>query len=268
MTASAKHRPASIWQPCFPAICLCLPWLAFSASLANGAEPPSPPELYEVELIVFRHADQTRTTPESPTVSSIFEPPPLELTLPELPVLPGSGAVQAGGPLTIDADERPRLAPIEFHLLELEPVHPDFVPLRPGQHQLDRAYERLARIDAYEPLLHLGWIQPARNTGDTRPFRIEPDVAGRSGITGSVSLFKERYLHIEMDLSLTAEPAPGKTPFFFGWGTDETPQPHRLSESRRIIGTATHYFDGPYFGVIARIQEVRTAAAARDKNGG
>jgi len=244
----------------------CLAGLLVTAGIAIGAEQEEAPARYEVELILFRHIDQSRNTPEIPAASSIFNPSPLDLTLAEIPA-PPPVTPSAGNPLIIDTGKRVRRAPINFHLLELDPAYPDFVPLRKDTHTLIRAYQRLEQIDAYEPLLHIGWIQPARSTEDSKPYRFEPPTTEGLGISGTVTLYKERYLHLEVELALETENQPVSTPFFFGAGRGDSPDIFKLTESRRIRGTVTHYFDSPQFGLITRVQEVRAAAAEREGAG-
>jgi hypothetical protein len=249
----------------------CLTGLLVTAGIttrmAIGAEPAdAPARRYEVELILFRHIDQSPNTPEIPAASSIFNPSPLDLTLADIPA-PPTAEPAGGNPLIINTGTRVRRAPIDFHLLELDPVYPDFVPLREDTRTLMRAYERLTQINAYEPLLHIGWIQPARSTEDSKPFRFEPPTTDGLGISGTVTLYKERYLHLEVDLALEIKKKKFRTPFFFGAGSGDSPDIFKLTESRRIRGTVTHYFDGPQFGLITRVQEVRAAAAEREGTG-
>ena len=107
--------------------------LCAGIDIGIAAESPDPPPRYEVELIVFRHIDQSRSTPETPAARSIFRSSPLELTLAE-PVeqTPQMSAAPAGpGDIASAANER--RPPISFQILELQPSYPDFVPLR-GEH--------------------------------------------------------------------------------------------------------------------------------------
>jgi hypothetical protein len=253
-------------MPRLPARIACLSGLLLIMGIANGTEQPEAPARYEVELIIFRHIDQSRNTPEIPAASSIFQPSPFDLTLAEIPLQPPVGLPDST-PLLIGAAKLERLPPISFHILELDPSYPDFVPLRQDTHMLNQVYARLERIDAYEPLLHVGWIQPARNTDSTKPYHFEPATTDGTGIAGTVTLYKERFLHLEVDLVLETEKPPARTPFFFGAGVNDSPDLYKLTESRRIRGTATHYFDSPQFGVITRIREVHAAAAEREENG-
>jgi len=253
-------------MPRMPTRIACLSGLLLVMGIANGSEQPEAPARYEVELIIFRHIDQSRNTPEIPAASSIFQPSPFDLTLAEMPLQPPVGLPDST-PLLIGAAELIRLPPISFHILELDPAYPDFLPLREDTRRLNRVYGRLERIDAYEPLLHVGWIQPARNTDSTKSYHLEPETIDGAGISGTVTLYKERFLHLEIDLALETEKPPAQTPFLFSADAKDSPDLYKLTESRRIRGTATHYFDSPQFGVITRIREVHAAAAEREENG-
>lgn len=242
----------------------CLSGLLLTTGIAPAVELPAAPERYEVELIVFRHVDQSRNTPEIPAAASIFRASPLNLTLAEIPAQVPVAPFGLPGSIPSTRVRRP---PISFHIIELNPTYPDFVPLRDDSRTLNRVYERLERLDAYEPVVHIGWVQPARNTDGAKPYRFEPDTIGDVGIAGTVTLYMGRYLHIEVDLTLETANPQAAAQFVFSARANESPDMHKLTESRRIRGTATHYFDSPQFGVITRIQEVHAAATRREENG-
>ncbi len=151
--------------------------------------------------------------------------------------------------------------------MALDPTYPDFVPLREDRRSLARVYERLEQIDAYEPILHVGWVQPARESDNSNPYRFEPSAIDATGLAGTITLYKERYLHLEIDLSLESQQAAVETDFLLGPGAADAPEAYTLTESRRIRGLTEHYFDHPRFGIIARIRDVKSAATAREENG-
>jgi len=255
-------------MPCLLTRIVCLSGLLLAANMAIAADMPAAPERYRVELVVFRYLDQSRNTPEIPAASSVFQPSPLDLSLDELPRQPTqtpAGPFVMPGNAPVQSSRRP---PIRFQINELHPAYPDFVPLRDQEHSLDQVYARLKRIDAYEPVLHVGWVQPARNTDEAKPYRIEPARDGEtSGLAGTVTLYKGRFLHLAIDLSLKVEEPPVEPRFLFNVHANEAPVTYKLTESRRIRGTTAHYFDSPQFGVIARIQEVETAAQKSEGTG-
>ena len=165
---------------------------------------------------------------------------------------------------------------------------PDFVPFVGDRLEFDTIIARLERLDAYAPLAHLGWIQPARQSGDAVPFKIEAANDGEFHITGSVTLYKKRYIHLQVDLEMEpTNPAPeaetdsnsrrqSETSFSRERNDRADRGPlealdqalvYRLNESRRIRGVDAHYFDHPQFGVIARIKEIKLDEDGSDGTG-
>lgn len=235
---------------------------------------------YEVEVIVFRHLDQSRNSPEQVAEDEIIRSSPLELYLEPEPT-PGYPGPYADPSRPFDrAPAGPRVG---FYLLELEPRFPDFVSL-PGR-RLTSAWERLDRLDAYEPIVHLSWLQAARPADDSVPFKIPDDPAepvDEFSLEGAITVYKERYVHMEVDLDLAAREPESVTqatetealPTFGDVFTPDEPEPaplmatkspgFKLQESRRIRQDETHYFDHPQFGVIALVSEVKIGEDAED----
>jgi hypothetical protein len=228
---------------------------------------------YEVEIIVFRHADQGRNTPEQATPASVINASPLYL-FPEPAPDPEPAIV--GPVLDVWATAAQRATPpVSFYLLDLVEKFPDFVPFYGDGLQLNDVYARLERLDAYEPLVHLAWVQPARATADAIPFQVQSAGAGEFSVSGTITLYKKRYVHLEVDLELEPNsPLPeAETTSWLQFetifsrrdasGAGRIPleaaaetMVHRLQESRRMRGVDAHYFDHPLFGVIARIREI------------
>lgn len=243
------------------------------AGMTVAAEETEPTARYEVEIILFRHVDQSRNTPEIPAAASLFTASPLNLSMPELPAAmppmdnPPADPDQPLVSVQPTEAEIPDQPPaIGFYLLELDPVYPDFVPLRTEIYGLKSVYRRLVNVDAYEPLVHMGWIQPARNSAESVPFRFEAEEMGEDGLSGTITVFRERYLHIDVDLSMKSGDRPSGTPFLFG-ARQDIPQAYQLKESRRIRGGEIQYFDNPQFGVITRVQELQAAREERGEIG-
>ena len=132
-------------------------------------------------------------------------------------------------------------------------------------------------MDIYEPLLHLGWTQQARSRAEANPFDMAHPDARRAGVTGTVILYKERYLHLKLDLTLDPTPVPEtvELPGEFSimaeerWDERAPPAPivYHLEESRRLRGEDTQYFDHPQFGVIASIREIEKPEAIPPETG-
>ena len=276
--------------------------MGFTAANQSAAQQPDEgrpvfPSRYEVEVIIFRHLDQSRNTPEMPAAASMIEASPFDLSLAELPddAAPPPGATSAtaergwktsAGDIERTDDRRRRAARRteagpEFILLPLSLEFPDFVPFAKENFKLNRIYNRLARLDAYEPLAHLGWIQPAKSTQDAKPFAISSAVVEPASVTGTVTLYKERYLHLALNLALDAEPEivpietidepPTERVFGIESFVEPTLEPvvdetHKLQQSRRIRISRTHYFDHPQFGVIATVNEIETIVNPSGQN--
>ncbi len=244
----------------------CLSGLSLTTGHATAAELFEQPDRYEIELIIFRHVDQSRNTPEIPAATSIFRSSPLDLTLAEIPMQPPLPAP----PLAFSAitpDDSIRRPPISFYITPLQPEYPDFVPLRDTTHELGQVYANLEQVDAYEPLIHVGWVQQARESDNALTYHLPPEIIGDHSIAGTVTLYKNRYLHLDIDLALETAGQQVRSHSLFGPRASEPPEVYKLTESRRIRGTTAHYFDHPQFGLITRIREVRAAANARKEQG-
>ncbi len=251
----------------------------------GGAELPGAPR-YNVELIVFRHLDQSSNTEETwqPIVpepveteagaiyGDAFDPAPPENAV-EAVVAPAPGTAAAPLPATelLPAEEEDQPLPVErvdFFLLDLRHQAPQFVRLPESRFQLDKEYDRLELLDAYQPLIHLAWNQAAYGKSEALAFDIPESTAESSGVSGAVTVYKDRFLHLGLNLEMVeATPENTNMDFTDGWQApisllDEpfrTDEPSRqgttfsLQESRRIRGDLLQYFDHPKFGVIVKI---------------
>jgi hypothetical protein len=253
---------------------LCLPCLACICATATALdnELPAPPVRYEVELIVFRHIDQSRNTPEIPAEGSLVGESPLTLNPADDAEEPFMNTLQIGGEdpgaltqIVTDgalAAAREREPTVNFYLMDPRAEYPDFVPIDTASLELDSVFRRLEQLDAYQPLVHLGWIQTAKNASEAVAYEIHIRDQDRDDVTGSITLYKERYLHLALDLALdSAIDEYGTGSDFYTKAILEQMRAtgrkqHKLTESRRIRQPSSHYFDHPLFGVIARIQKI------------
>jgi hypothetical protein len=248
--------------------------VAPNASARDDTTPdPWMTDRYEIEIVVFRHRDQSRNTPEQRSPGEI-EFSGLDLSPPAQPRTAGPYADPYAG-LESENDRDTEMS-VTFHLLELEPKFPDFVSLTEDRLQFGDVVARLTEIDAYEPLLHRAWLQAARPAVEAIPREIESTEPGQYGVSGTITLYKERYAHLEVDLKLTRDTPAIAQPTEPSWPVfgDVFLQPERdqaplrsadamtfeLRESRRIRGTNAQYFDNPQFGLIARISKVEFEA--------
>lgn len=98
------------------------------------------------------------------------------------------------------------------------------------------------RRGPYQVLWHGGWVQPVENQ-DRAPASAVP----AAGVYGTVTLYRERFLHVLLDLGLAA-------------GDGGTAPVATLRQGRRLKNPGAHYFDGPVLGVILQARPVAPPA--------
>jgi Peptidoglycan-binding protein, CsiV len=136
-----------------------------------------------------------------------------------------------------------------------------FTELSADAYRMNGIRSALAGSGRYRVLFHRVWRQAAYDRGHAVGYPVHTSAAsGRDSLTGTITLLKERYLHLDVDLLLTTG---GNAPAAYQSGTGSLPV-YRLAEKRRIRSNELHYFDHPRFGVIARVtpyQEAEEQAA-------
>lgn len=208
---------------------LLLPLLAAGARAAITLEEEAVEiRRYTVELIIFTYAQDVSTGTE---IFPADEPPVDELLigdplLDELPVIEN--------PVRDIADDVNKPRPYEIVAL----FEQDF--------SLDEIYERMERLDIYEPLLHFGWTQPTYPKGETAARPLSSFVTPPAGLEGDLTLYLSRYLHLVVDLQLDAPLSD----------TSQTPVHYRIEEDRIFRNGDLRYYDHPKFGVLAKITRV------------
>ena len=175
-----------------------------SAALAQQAKAGDPPALprYRVEVLIFRYLDQSRTTEEIQAQPDSVLPPDFDVNglggTPDKATQRDTAGSAAATPLVTDHVA----ASVEFLLLDPFPTPPNFVQLVATQFKLTEVWDKLNQVEAYGPVLHIAWLQPARRAAEAVPYDlvitpVDPDV-----ITGTLTLYKERFLHLEVDLTM------------------------------------------------------------------
>jgi hypothetical protein len=121
--------------------------------------------------------------------------------------------------------------------LALSPLQQGLENLPDSQFTLNDVAGALQRSGAYQVLAHRLWRQAGYDRHSAVPYLVKTaQGSAHYGLDGSITLIRERYLHLAVDLALTT---PGSL--------------YRLNETRRMRSGELHYFDNPHFGVIARI---------------
>ena len=177
---------------------------------------------YEVELIIFR-ATRPSGSPETWTHAGVaVENTPARDD--EEPVAPSTTApaVQSESPAPVLESSFPALGATQFRLNAIEDA------MRKGR--------------SYQPLAHIGWVQPGYPLGTAPKFSLQSYLPAflpeGIALSGEASLGRgARLLHLTLDLAYQAPDG----------------QQYVLKETRRMRSTEKHYLDHPYFGVIALI---------------
>ncbi len=195
--------------------------VATVAAGAGGAAPA--PDTFNVELVVFRYSG-TVSSPENWDI--------------------GPPAASANADTNADATAAATDTT----------AAPDAIrPLNPAQFQLAGTEATMRRNPGYEPLAHFGvrMTVPERETGTVVPVQSLVDPA--SGITGSITLQRGRFLHLALDLAYTTSNPPAK---LLQPNAPAGPLTFQMHQDRRMRPFERHYFDHPAFGVIAIITTV------------
>jgi hypothetical protein len=117
-----------------------------------------------------------------------------------------------------------------------------------SSYQLGGIAYGLKQSRGYSVLLHTAWRQPAYDSRNAIGYPVDARVQnGSRHLSGRITLIRERYLHLDVDLFLSSAYAT------LSATEDAAGSPvYELSERRRIKKSGVvHYFDHPRFGMIA-----------------
>ena len=212
---------------------------------------------YTVEVIIFRYAQDVGVGSEVflPDEPQVPEDPEDEDDIDSLDELAVEPAVAPEPALDLEEEEE-ALPDIELVLLEED------------DYQLLEAFERLERLDAYEPLMHFGWTQAAWPEDQTEAIPLHLFARPPDALNGSLKLYLGRYLHLVADLQLQApDDASDHDRPESGFDGNTIPQEvvgelitppviYRISEDRILRNGELRYFDHPRFGILARATRV------------
>lgn len=220
--------------------------LALPVAAQDAATVTEEPEArrFSVEVIIFRYTQDVGTGSER--------------FLPDEP-----------DPVPLDDDltivDEPSYSPAE----EPEPL-PDteLVLLREDEYRLGDVFDRLERLDVYEPVMHFGWTQATWPQEQSEALPLYRFARPPAGLDGSLTLYLNRFLHLVVDLQLEAPeravtqraPAPGygDTPSLRNSGNDLPTPPvyYRIRDDRILKNGELRYYDHPKFGVLATVRRV------------
>ena len=149
---------------------------------------------------------------------------------------------------------------------QAQPERPvEFVLMNKDEFTLVDAYQRMRRLEVYEPLAHFGWTQSTVTEEDAITRPLANFVRPPRGLDGEITLYLNRYLHLALDLKLNAPSNRSDDIYAF----DSEPATHyRINEDRIMRNGELRYFDHPKFGVLAKItrfEERKTIQVRRSK---
>lgn len=146
--------------------------------------------------------------------------------------------------------------------------HPDAIGLRPNilaeeDFTMFDVARRLKLLDAYEPIMHVGWTQAGFPLADTDALELPTLGRVPAGLNGSFTLYLARYLHLVVDLRLdgTAEQVAVEFDDEPAYSLSDIAPPagpvyYRIQEDRIVKNGELRYFDHPKFGVVAKVTRV------------
>jgi hypothetical protein len=214
-------------------IAACLPAAGFAQDDLIDEEVPEI-KRYTVEIVVFSYVEDVSVG------SEVFPADLIEETVQPVDTIE-----------EIVVEERHRRTP---DMIDLDPVL-----MTEEEFTMQDVVERLELLDAYEPILHVGWTQPGFPREETEPMELAAFGEPPEGLNGNFKLYLGRYLHLVVDLAIDAATEIEEIPivddnvFIY---SDEGPVRYRIQENRIIKNGEIRYFDHPKFGVIAKVTRV------------
>jgi hypothetical protein len=181
------------------------------------------PDVFNVELVVFRYNGAVA----SPENWDVVAPP---------------GAATGAVP---QADQTATL--------NSAPADAVVRALSPAQFQLAGTEAAVRRNSSYEPITHFGFRIIASERAAGNLVRVEPLVDAASGLTGTLTLERARFLHLALDLTYTTSNPPAR---LFAPGATPASVAFHMHQDRRMRPFERHYFDHPAFGVVAIVSPV------------
>ena len=258
-------------------------WLVPTLSLAQ-TEPEvladAEPRGFTVEVIVFRYAQSV----SAGTEMFIPDPPPEILSI-------GDEGEFVYGDL-VNPEPKPERMDADGEPIGDEPPEGDFLIMIEDELTMLSQWDRLDRLDAYEPLAHFGWVQDVIPFGEPVEIPLADLAEPIEGLDGTFKLYLSRFLHLAVALELEAdpddprnelppalgeeptlgeEPALGEEPLEGPINADGTSivttaeDPYgmprgtifyRIDEDRIFRSGDLRYFDHPRFGMLAKIERV------------
>jgi peptidoglycan-binding protein CsiV len=245
--------------------------LAIAGVSAAQDSPPGPPATsapqravpqFQVEVLIFTHRDFDPNEEQFALEGRRASAP--EQTLRSLDPLADGVEFDADAPVSVDTtppatDAGPPVEP-DAAAAEAAAVPENqftFRVLRPEELQLTNQYRVLARLPAYHPLVHGGWV--TLGLPDNAALPVDLGVLGVANPAGTVRLSLTRFLHVKLDLTYVDTQAAQRGPVAAPGDLTELPiaPRYRIDAERTTRSGELHYFDHPAFGVLIKITPVK-----------
>jgi len=222
----------------------------------EAEETVDPIRRYTVELIIFAYAESASTGGEiwiadEPAIEAAYE----------------SSNDNYFGDFAEDLTEIETSVAHRYMDLELVLSGED-------DYTMNGIYDKLVRLDAYEPLVRTGWTQPTYEKEVTASIELQALAESPPWLDGSLTLYLGRYLHLVVDLTMNAdrtareeigEGSDGEPTFGDSRVRDDyaaidaygellaPPIRYRILEDRIMKNGDIRYYDHPKFGVVAKV---------------
>lgn len=190
-------------------------------------------DLYQVEVLLFRHLDQSRNTAEIPRLAEPEIEDVLDQQLARL-----AGSQQPANPKTFSdkTNKAPRF----------------WQAVAPENLRLQTDASRLRNLQAYELITHLAWIQPAADVAVAEAVAVT-DLDTSAPLSGTLKLYSKRYVHLAVDIQLDGADSNAGG---FSQLLPVNQAGPAIVDSRRMRLGRTVYFDHPRFGILATVNKL------------
>ncbi len=133
--------------------------------------------------------------------------------------------------------------------------------VEPENYLLQEALQKLTPQKGYQVIYHRAWRQPAYPDVQALPLAIDEVTLNDEQISGTVKFYKNRYAHMDVDLTLWRKIPPQIRARFAeheNLPLEQLPDswPFSLQETRKMKSGDWHYLDHPLFGVLMVIQRI------------
>ncbi len=218
----------------------------------TSAEEQEPLQYYQIELVVFRHIDQSHTTAEIPRMP---KPEMSDFLEQDLARLVGPTPLNQTTPATTtNIIKRTDTAETSIENTGEESAMV-WIPVNPEGLLLTKMVSEIERIPAYELLSYLSWAQLVQDATVAQAIDLEEIGADKALVTGNIELHERRYLHLSLEVLLSD---PDGVPDYTLLGPFSEPMSlPAIKDSRRIRLEKVQYFDQPQFGVIAVVSRLK-----------